>query len=162
MPLCCVARTSRTPRAVLALLPLVASASTSHAPVHHHHSPATPHRRSPCAALDLPVAASSGLAHGRPCHPLGGLAHGPANHGHKYAPGTENNQPTTQVRPPGRKRCAACPNGHKAGHANRWGTVALGVRPGSRVAALFLSCERGSHRQTASSQGPASALRLNY
>ena len=29
----------------------------------------------------LPVAASSGLAHGHPCPPLGGgLAHGPANH----------------------------------------------------------------------------------
>ena len=42
------------------------------------------------------------------------------------------------------------------------GTVALGHRPGNGVAALFLSCERGSHRRTVSSQGPASALLFGY
>ena len=49
-------------------------------PATHHNTAATtssprptPHRRSPCTALDLSVAASSGLAHRRPCPPLEGL-----------------------------------------------------------------------------------------
>ena len=92
-----------------------------------HRAPASSLRRS-LLLLDAPHAthARPGSACGRlrrPCTqapvapvrgsctrvarapPLGGLAQGLANHGHKYAPGAENNQPTTQVRPPGRKRC---------------------------------------------------------
>ena len=61
-----------------------------------------------------------------------------------------------------RRKDAACPHGHKAGDADRWGTATLGDRPCNGELALFLSCERGSHRHTASSQGPASALCLNY
>ena len=47
-----------------------------------------------------------------------------------------------------KKKDAACPQGHKAGDADRWGTWALGVRPGNGVAAFLLTCERGSHSHT--------------
>ena len=32
-------------------------------------------------------------------------------------------------------------NGHNAGDADRWGTVALGVHPGNNLAALFFPCD---------------------
>ena len=62
------------------------------------------------------------------------------------------------------KRCCVPTrtHGRKAGDAGRWGTAELDVRSGNGVAAFLLPCERGSHRHTASSQGPASALRFNY
>ena len=44
-----------------------------------------------------------------------------------------------------RRKDAACPQGHNAGDADRWGTATLGGRPGNGGAALFLPCERGSH-----------------
>ena len=50
----------------------------------------------------------------------------------------------------------------KAGDTDRWGTAIRGRRPGNGVAASFLSCERGSHRHTASSEDPASASRFKY
>ena len=65
----------------------------------HTRAPVPP-ARGTCARAGQPRTGT-----GRPCSPLGGLAHGPANHGHKFTPGAENNQPTTQVRPPGRERC---------------------------------------------------------
>ena len=44
---------------------------------------------------------------------------------------------------------AACPHGHKAGDADRWGTAELGSRPGNGVPSSFLlPCERGAHSQT--------------
>ena len=61
---------------------------------------------------------------------------------------------------------AACPHGHKAGDADRWGTATLGVRHGVRsgngngVAALFLPCERGSHRHTVVITRPRLSLAL--
>ena len=56
--------------------------------------------------------------------------------------------------------CSACPHGHKAGDADRWGTVALGRRPGNGEAALFLPCERGSHSHTVVITMPRLSLAL--
>ena len=47
-----------------------------------------------------------------------------------------------------RRKDAACPHGHKAGDADRWGTVTLGGRPGNGEPSLLLPCERGSHSHT--------------
>ena len=55
---------------------------------------------------------------------------------------------------------AACPHGHNAGDADRWGTVALGARSGNGAAALFFPCERGSHRHTAVATSPRLSLAL--
>ena len=77
LPLCCAAHTPRTPHTALALLLLV----------HRTHRATTAHTAPPalaCTAVDSPVAASSGLAHGRTgarAPRSGGLhtAHGPAS-----------------------------------------------------------------------------------
>ena len=61
-----------------------------------------------------------------------------------------------------RRKDAACPNGHKAGHAGRWGTAerapapATGCPPSSSHASVAPTATRPS------SQDPASALRFNY
>ena len=47
-----------------------------------------------------------------------------------------------------RRKDAACPQGHKAGDADRRGTEELGLRRGNGVSAFLLPCERGSHRRT--------------
>ena len=117
LPLCCAARTLRTLHAALALLPLVhrtRRATTAHVTpalaLHRSPGPVCGRLERPCtAALDLSVAASSGLAHGRPCPPArGGLHTGRPTTDTSTPPGRKpTNQPTTQVRPPGRKRCCA-------------------------------------------------------
>ena len=101
----------------------------------------------------LPVAASSGLAYGSPCPPLGGLAHGPA---------TERRRTTTE----------GCCVPTRA--QSRTETPIDGARPNWVVApATGPRCARGwppssSHASAAhtatrsSSQGPASALHFNY
>ena len=60
----------------------------------------------------------------------------------------------------------ACPHGHKAGDADRWGKRKLGVRPGNgaplraRAASLFLPCERGSNSHTDVATRPRLGLAL--
>ena len=58
------------------------------------------------------------------------------------------------------RKDAECPHGHKARDADRWGTAALGLRPGNGVSALFLPCVRGSHRHTAVITRPRLSLAL--
>ena len=134
--LCCAARTPRMPHAALALLPLVRRTRTS--------QPA----RAP--ALDLAVAASSSLAHGRPCPPLGGLAHGPANRGHR-APAppargacTRAGQPRTQVRPRGGKQptndTSTPPRAEKMLRARMGATPEMLAQDRRRYAATTVPC----------------------
>ena len=53
-----------------------------------------------------------------------------------------------------RRKDAACPHGHKAEDADRWGTRKLGSRPGNgaplraRAPSFFLPCERGLNSHT--------------
>ena len=74
---------------------------------------------------------SGGLHTGRPTTdtstPLGRK---PTNQRHKYAPQGGKD--------------AVCPHGHNTRDADRWGTAEMGRRPGSRVPAFLLPCERGS------------------
>ena len=140
-------------------------ASTPHAAGHHSH------------AAHLPVAALSGLAHGRPCPPLGGLAHGPANHKHKpacgrlerpctRAPVNPAGGPCTRADDERRRKDAACPHGNKAEDADRWGKRKLGCRPGNgaplraRAASFFLPCERGLNSHTVVVTRPRLSLAL--
>ena len=104
--------------------------------------------------MDLPVAASSGFAHGRPGLPLGGVAHGPANHGHKYSPGAKKKTTTHDD-----EKMLSAHTG-KAGDAGRWGTATLGLRPGNGMSVLFLPCERGSHSHTVVVARPRLSLAL--
>ena len=142
LPLCCAARTPRTPHAALALLPLVHRTP-------HAHSPGPACGRldeRPCTRARVPPARGACTRAGQPRTQV------------RLRAG--NNQPTTQVRPPGRKD-AACPHEHKAGDADRWGTA-------ERAAAPATGClPSSSHARMAhtaatrpSSQGPASALRF--
>ena len=65
-----------------------------------------------------------------------------------------------------RRQDAACPHGHKAGDADRWGTRKLGCRPGNGaplrtwVAFLVLPCERGSNSHTDVARRPRLSLAL--
>ena len=163
---CCLSAARHAPRAC-ARAPAASSTphnTAAHAPGHH-----SPRRRTgarlaqPWKCLRPPRAAlhtgarraprSGGLHTGRPTTdtstPPGWKT---TNQRHKYAPRA------------GRKRCCVRPQGHNAGDAGRWSTAALGRRPGNGVAALFLPCERGSHRHTAvGRQRPAAcASFFNY
>ena len=65
-----------------------------------------------------------------------------------------------------RRKDAACPHGHKAGDADRWGKRKLGERPGNgaplraRVVVLFLPCERGLNGHTVVITRPRPSLAL--
>ena len=65
-----------------------------------------------------------------------------------------------------RRKDAACPHGHKAGDADRWGKRELGVCPGNgaplraRVAAFLLPCERGLNSHTVVDTRPRPSLAL--
>ena len=121
------------------------AASTPHAPA---HSPRRTGARlaQPWTCLWPPRAA---LHMGARAPPLsGGLAHGPAN---------ERRRTTVKYE---KMLRAHTGTKHKAGDADRWGTETLGVRPGNGVAALFLPCERGSHRHTAVVTSPRLRLAL--
>ena len=108
------------------------------------------------------MAASNGLAYGRPCPPRGGLAHGPANHGHKYDPGAENNQPTTHARSLGRKICCV-PEWTQRRRRRSMEHGDTGPPPRQRSGRLVPLMRSVAHTATRPpSQGPASALRYNY
>jgi len=65
-----------------------------------------------------------------------------------------------------RRKDAACPHGHKAGDADRWGKRELGRRPGNgaplraRVSAFHLPCERGLNSHTVVDTRPRLSLAL--
>ena len=65
-----------------------------------------------------------------------------------------------------RRKDAACPHGHKAEDADRWGTRKLGCRPGNgaplraRVPSFFLPCERGLNSHTVVITRPRLSLAL--
>ena len=103
-------------------------------------------------AIIIALPAASLLRGTHPAHaarraraPAASTPHAPPNYRHQTARTNDDAR---------RRKDAACPHGHKAEDADRWGTRKLGVRPGNgaplraRVASFFLPCERGLNSHT--------------